>query len=90
MPLSRHARRLLLAGSLTFLPGAVAQVQRASGNSPQSNPANPEVSAKPVPPEKNSATPHEFVLGGKTIRYTATAGNLLINGDDDQPNASVF
>jgi carboxypeptidase C (cathepsin A) len=90
VPLSRHARRLLLAGSLTFLPGAVAQVQRASGNSPQSNPANPEVSAKPVPPEKNSATPHEFVLGGKTIRYTATAGNLLINGDDDQPNASVF
>jgi carboxypeptidase C (cathepsin A) len=90
MSLSTYGYRLLLAGSLTFFPGAVAQAQRASGNTPQTNPANSEVSAKPVPPEKNSATSHQVVLGGKPIRYTATAGNLLINGDDDQPNASVF
>jgi carboxypeptidase C (cathepsin A) len=31
-----------------------------------------------------------MTLGGKPIRYTATAGNLLLKGDDDQPNASVF
>jgi carboxypeptidase C (cathepsin A) len=29
-------------------------------------------------------------LDGKPIRYTSTAGNLLIQGDDEQPNASVF
>ena len=44
----------------------------------------------PVPPVKHSVTEHEISLGGKLIRYTATAGNLLIKGEDDQPNASVF
>jgi carboxypeptidase C (cathepsin A) len=44
----------------------------------------------PIPPVKDAVTEHEISLGGKSIRYTATAGNLLIRGDDDQPNASVF
>jgi carboxypeptidase C (cathepsin A) len=62
---------------------APAQTQAQNG-------ANADRPLTPVPPEKNSATSHEMTLGGKAIRYTATAGNLLIQGDDNQPNASMF
>ena len=44
----------------------------------------------PIPPENNSVTHHEMTLDGKTLRYTATAGTLLIDGDDGKPYGSVF
>ena len=44
----------------------------------------------PVPPESSSVTKHDWVAGGQTIHYTATAGNLLINDEKDKPNASIF
>jgi len=31
-----------------------------------------------------------MTLDGKTLRYTATAGNLLINDDEDKPYGSIF
>jgi carboxypeptidase C (cathepsin A) len=80
----------LLAGSLAFLTAPFAQAQRAPANAPPANTAASERPATPIPPEKNSVTSHEMMLGGKTIRYNATAGNLLIQGEDDQTNASVF
>ena len=46
--------------------------------------------ATPIPQEAGSVTSHEVTIGGQSIRYKATAGHLLIRGDDDQPNASVF
>ena len=90
MPRSYHRDFLLLAGLLVFLAAPLAQPQRAPANATLANPANPDRPGTPIPPEKNSVTSHEMTLGGKTIRYTATAGNLLIAGEDDQPNASVF
>ena len=44
----------------------------------------------PVPPEAPVITHHEMSLGGKTLKYTATAGNLLIRDDDDKPYGSMF
>jgi carboxypeptidase C (cathepsin A) len=44
----------------------------------------------PVPPEKTVATHHELALGGKTVKYTATAGTLLIRDEEDKPNGSIF
>ncbi len=44
----------------------------------------------PIPPEKTSATRHEMTLGGKTLRYTATAGTLLIRDEEDKPYGSMF
>jgi carboxypeptidase C (cathepsin A) len=35
-------------------------------------------------------TKHDWVANGQTIHYTATAGNLLINDDNDKPNGSIF
>jgi carboxypeptidase C (cathepsin A) len=44
----------------------------------------------PVPPEKNSVTHHELSMGGKSLKYTATAGNLLIRDEEDKPYGSMF
>jgi carboxypeptidase C (cathepsin A) len=86
----RHKICLLLAGSLAFFAPPGAQAQRAPANAPPANPANAERPVTPVPPEKSSVTTHEIKPGGQTLRYTATAGNLLIEDNDEQPNASVF
>ncbi len=86
-----HTRHfVLLTGSLILFAAPVLPAQQR-GNAPQPGAANSEQRpATPVPPEKSSATPHEMTLSGKALRYTATAGNLVIRDDDDQPNASVF
>jgi len=44
----------------------------------------------PIPPEKTVATHHELALGGKTLKYTATAGTLLIRDEEDKPYGSIF
>ena len=45
----------------------------------------------PVPPEKTSVSHGSVDVGGKTVHYTATAGNVLIREDkEDKPEASVF
>ena len=42
------------------------------------------------PKEESAVTHHSLTLDGKTIRYTATAGTLLIRNDSDEPVASMF
>ncbi|HSS06796.1 MAG TPA: peptidase S10, partial [Rhodanobacteraceae bacterium] len=45
----------------------------------------------PVPPEKTAVSHGSVDVGGKTVHYTATAGNVLIREDkEDKPEASVF
>ncbi len=44
----------------------------------------------PIPPETSSVTKHELQVGGQTIHYTATAGNLLLRDEQDKANASIF
>ena len=89
MPRSSHAK-FILAVALGVVVPPWAHAQRGPAPVPPATSASPERPATPIPPEKNSATQHELSLGGKTLRYTATAGNLLIEGDDEQTNASVF
>src|SRR5262245_60481213 len=84
---SRHFA--ISASLLLFIATPLLQGQQRGNPAPPAQ-ATAERPATPIPPEKNSLTPHEITLGGKALRYTATAGNLLIQGDDEQPNASVF
>jgi carboxypeptidase C (cathepsin A) len=72
---------VLLAGA----PQAFAQ----RGPGAQTPPA-PAAEPTPVPPESSSVTDHELTLDGKTLRYAATAGNLLINDEEDKPYGSIF
>jgi len=44
----------------------------------------------PIPPEKQSVTHHQMTLGGKTLKYTATAGTLLIRDEEEKPYGSIF
>ena len=44
----------------------------------------------PIPPEKSSVTHHELTLDGKSLKYTATAGTLLIRDEEDKPYGSMF
>jgi carboxypeptidase C (cathepsin A) len=49
-----------------------------------------EKEAAPIPAEKLVVTHHELALGGKTLKYTATAGTLLIRDEEDKPYGSIF
>jgi carboxypeptidase C (cathepsin A) len=44
----------------------------------------------PIPPEKAVATHHDLTLAGKNLKYTATAGTLLIRDEEDKPYGSIF
>jgi carboxypeptidase C (cathepsin A) len=48
----------------------------------------------PIPKEEPSITQHQMTVGGQTLHYTATAGNLLISKEDhdesQKPYHSVF
>jgi len=87
--LSRLCRSgfLFLAACSWFSIVPTVRAQRAPNNT---STAPPVATEKTIPLERSSVTAHEMTLGGSTIRYTATAGTLLIPGDDDQPYASFF
>ena len=68
----------LAAGALTLL-----------AQTPPPTPAAEEKPA-PIPSENTSVTDHDLQLDGKTLHYKATAGTLLIDGDDEKPYAIVF
>lgn len=56
----------------------------------RTEPAQTKEGELPIPPETSSVTQHEWRAGGQTIRYTATAGNLLLRDEQDKANASIF
>jgi carboxypeptidase C (cathepsin A) len=47
-------------------------------------------SALPIPKEREAHTRHVVHVDGRALDYEATAGNLLLRDDKDQPTASVF
>ena len=57
-------------------------------------PKKPDTTATPAaddkPKEDSSVTRHSINVGGQSIKYTATAGTLLIRDDKDEPTASMF
>jgi len=87
---SRFVRSLAFSVlcALALMAGAPrAFAQRGAGA--QNAPAASGETA-PVPPETSSVTDHEFTLDGKTLRYAATAGTLLIDDADEKPYGSIF
>ena len=54
--------------------------------------ADPDPSPAPlaVPNVPTAVTHHTAHIGGRDIRYTATAGTILLRNDKDEPTASVF
>ena len=71
-------------------PAAPRQRPAAAASS-----ATPEEGAVPIPPESKVETHHDWTAGARPVHYTATAGNLLIQGDPgtpdaDKANGSIF
>lgn len=44
----------------------------------------------PVPPESKVESKHVWSAGARTVHYTATAGNLLLNDAHSKPVGSIF
>jgi carboxypeptidase C (cathepsin A) len=87
--------RISCAGIVAGL--AAAMVVPAFSQAPEGRqrgtaeaPAAKEDQGIPIPPETNSVTKHDWSEGGRTVHYTATAGNLLIRDDQDKANGSIF
>ena len=92
--MSQLYRAVAVLGLTAFVAAPFVSAQRPRAAETPGVPAGEEKPAAPVPgpipPETSSVTDHDLTLGGKPIRYAATAGTLLINGDDDKPYGSIF
>ena len=81
-------RKLIVGCLIPF--AALAFSARAADDAPVAASKASAAETKPVPKEDKSITRHSLELGGQTIKYTATAGNLIIRNDKDEPVASMF
>jgi carboxypeptidase C (cathepsin A) len=68
----------------------LANLMLAQQPKEETAPKEKEDKAVAIPPERNQATHHEITLEGRSYKYTAVAGTLLIDSDDAKPYASVF
>ena len=73
-----------------FSAGFLA-AQQPSGEKPAEKTAEkPKEEKKPVPEDKIVQTKHAVRIGGQEIKYTATAGTIVLKLEDGTPKASVF
>src|SRR5258708_3913302 len=77
----------IVLASLMLGHSAVAQAPAADKTDKTEKPDETTV---PIPSESSSTTKHDWTAGGRTIHYTATAGNLLIKDDKEKTNGSIF
>jgi len=73
-------------------PRAAQEDEDAPRSEPVARPAPARESHpdRPKPEEKLSVTHHTARIGGVEVRYTATAGTLLLKEEDGTPKASIF
>lgn len=76
----------MLAIGLAVLPAGAA----AQRGMPASAPAATAAKPAPVPKERTAVTQASVTIAGQTIRYTATAGTLLLYNAEQKATASVF
>ena len=79
-----------LIGTATATLVAQAPEGRQRGANEATQQSSREDQGSPIPPETNSVTKHDWSEGGRTVHYTATAGNLLIRDEQDKANGSIF
>src|SRR5882672_1850959 len=94
--MSRLARSLVMIVVLVRISAAAnAQQQNAGDKSGEKSAEKPGEKADKTkdekkPEEKVVQTKHSVKIGGQEIKYTATAGTILLKLDDGTPKASVF
>ncbi|MFZ0871600.1 MAG: peptidase S10 [Rhodanobacter sp.] len=91
----RYLISLLLAGAFALAPLAASHADEAPAAAKTDKTHHTDAhesgdDATPAAIEAATRTQHSVSIGGRTIKYTATAGTLIIRDDKDQPQASVF
>ncbi len=81
-----------MLAALPLFVSSAALAQRGPRTGTEEAPAAAQAQPRPaaIPPETASNTDHEITFNGKPLRYTATAGTLLIHGEDEKPYGSIF
>jgi carboxypeptidase C (cathepsin A) len=93
-----HKKSMLAAGFVQVLLSASLLAADAPTNAPPSS--GTATNKEPVkeaakekskePEEKKVESHHTLTIGGKVIKYVATAGTYLLRDEDDKPTASIF
>jgi len=84
-------RTILLIGFLFIFITCVALYGQQGPAQKTAMKNKPPETAK-VPPEKKlpSITKHTVTIDGKTVSYTATVGEMIVNKPNEKPGASMF
>ena len=78
-------------GAFAQRPGAASpQPEKSSAEKPKEEKSKEEKKTPAPPEEKVSQTKHSIKIGGQEIKYTATAGTILLKLEDGTPKASIF
>jgi carboxypeptidase C (cathepsin A) len=86
----KNPLRFLSFAFLLFFAGTCL-AQQAQQPQPDKAPEKPKEEKKPaVPEEKSVQSKHALKIGGQEIKYTATAGTILLKLEDGTPKASIF
>jgi len=85
-------RRIVLLVIVLLAASAGALAQPAPESSKPAAPAAKEDKPKDEkkPEEKTSQTRHTIRIGNQEVKYTATAGTMLLKKEDGTPTASLF
>jgi carboxypeptidase C (cathepsin A) len=83
---------LLSLAALLLLCANSVSAQQTAQNPAEKPPEKPKEEKKtPPPPEEKIVTSkHSLRIGGQEIKYTATAGTILLKLEDGTPKASIF
>jgi len=83
--------RFLGTAALSFLGMNPGFAQQPPQPAPEKTAEKPKEEKKPpAPEEKIVQTKHSLKIGGQEIKYTATAGTILLKLEDGTPKASIF
>lgn len=89
----KSLKHLLSTLVLAAAAVAVTAQEEPKEKSAERKAAPAEAAAKPAPPEKDpapSVTDGEVTIGGKVVRYKATAGYLVQRDEKGAPKANIF
>jgi carboxypeptidase C (cathepsin A) len=82
--------RFLGTTALFFLGMNLVFAQQPPQPASEKPAEKPKEEKKPAPEEKIVQTKHSLKIGGQEIKYTATAGTILLKLEDGTPKASIF
>src|SRR5271167_1209333 len=83
---------ILLGSSFSFAQQTAPSAPPVAkpGDKTAEAPKEAEKKSPPVPEDKVVQTKHSARIGGQEIKYTATAGMLVMKDEEGKPKASVF